>query len=67
MTASCVVTWICTAEAWTGPAWMRALPPSVLVARMEAKHMFWMTTSTNGGQIHVLNDTIRKKVVVYLS
>jgi hypothetical protein len=34
---------------------------------MEAKHMFWMTTSTNGGQIHVLNDTIRKKVVVYLS
>jgi hypothetical protein len=28
-----------------GPTWMHALPPSVLVARIEAKYMCWMTRS----------------------
>jgi hypothetical protein len=30
-----------------GPVWMRALPPSVLVAWMEAKYMCLMTRSEN--------------------
>jgi hypothetical protein len=54
MTASCVVAWICTAEARTGSS-------------VDARATIYRAGGMDGVQIHVLNDTIRKKVVVYLS